>query len=553
MRPYPDFLVRLDLAPDADERQVRRAYARELKKVDQERDLDGFQHLRACYEAALHWIQERGNDAAEPGREERVRAGTDIEAVHESPEALGAAVFAEFKARCAALRTSADDDAAGDAASAVPWVTAVQEALADTRLLNLDARVYFELYVASLLADGWQPGQHLLLFAAAAVFGWSDDSRGLRRLGYPGALLDTALEQHEMYLAQLPEQRAAQQEVLALLRKHRGAEAPERDSIVEHIHPFSRLQGDFPVLLHVLAPQPAVAAWGTVRIGMPFEVNEQARDMFAPEMRKQRRSFAIKCGIWLLILVALMSLPFFASKETGFASKETGGSTPISSERMEEIRKRIDYQPAEDTLPGTQIADVQVFVDADGNVTSIEPIQTGASPEFVDAIVKAIRSSGPFPPGTAPSSKLEYTVTVDRKTAGKYIPSAAPQAPPTGRGEPVTKERLMLMRRHVEYRPGDDVAPGEYTVRVEVRLDARHQVAAIRPIGPLADPALFEAVAKAIRTTGPFPQGTTRVFDLEYKVTIQPKRTKAPAPRESGAASSPTNAESQPAAAPSSE
>lgn len=56
-RHAPYFLERLSLGLDADSKTIRRAYARELKMIDQESDLPGFQALREAYETALDWAK----------------------------------------------------------------------------------------------------------------------------------------------------------------------------------------------------------------------------------------------------------------------------------------------------------------------------------------------------------------------------------------------------------------------------------------------------------------------------------------------------------------
>lgn len=247
MRVYPPFIERLDLPLDADERQVRRAYARELKKIDQEADLEGFQELRGCYEAALAWVEDR--DAGQVAAE-RVddRGGAAAAAVQPappappvppvyqaagygqgqpppaprpqlpSPDELGAAAFADFQARCAVLVRRPDPGGSNDAMRTAPWTIALEEALADPRLLNLDARMLFEGRIAALLAEGWKPGHHLLLVAANGVFGWSTDRHALERLGYPGAVLDGALGQREMFQDQPHQERTEQRNLMALMR-----------------------------------------------------------------------------------------------------------------------------------------------------------------------------------------------------------------------------------------------------------------------------------------------------------------------------------------------
>ena len=74
----PAFFIdqRLDLS--ADERSIKRAYAKALKQIDQENDLNGFQDLRESYEYALAWArhrdwraqQELENAAENPAAEE---------------------------------------------------------------------------------------------------------------------------------------------------------------------------------------------------------------------------------------------------------------------------------------------------------------------------------------------------------------------------------------------------------------------------------------------------------------------------------------------------
>lgn len=67
MPEHQHFLTRLGLDGDADARTIRRAYARELKQIDQERDAAGFQALREAYEAALSWSECRVAAEAAPG------------------------------------------------------------------------------------------------------------------------------------------------------------------------------------------------------------------------------------------------------------------------------------------------------------------------------------------------------------------------------------------------------------------------------------------------------------------------------------------------------
>ncbi len=61
----PLFFRQHELSADADERSVKRVYARQLKKIDQEVDPARFQALREAYEHALDWIKHRDRTRSE--------------------------------------------------------------------------------------------------------------------------------------------------------------------------------------------------------------------------------------------------------------------------------------------------------------------------------------------------------------------------------------------------------------------------------------------------------------------------------------------------------
>lgn len=59
MQDLPSFFIDQRLEQSADERTIKRAYAKALKQIDQENDLTGFQDLRESYEYALSWARHR--------------------------------------------------------------------------------------------------------------------------------------------------------------------------------------------------------------------------------------------------------------------------------------------------------------------------------------------------------------------------------------------------------------------------------------------------------------------------------------------------------------
>jgi hypothetical protein len=540
MTTQPGFLARLGLAEDADERQVRRAYARELKRIDQERDLEGFQHLRACYEAALEWAAHRAAHAesepvaaeagAAPAAQPEAQPAAPLPPQAEPqaepqmhPAALGDSVFTDFRARMAELAARPERVGGEETSSVAPWTAALREALADPRLLHLYARVVFEHRIAALLADGWQPGHHLLLAAAVEIFGWDHDRSALPRLGHAGALLDEALEQRAMFLSQDILARTQQREVLALLR--RGSE-PDKRTVRGYMVAVTTLTNYFPTLLAIVAPREGAVAWrARITDDMLRSVGPDAGSPGRPWWQGGK-SPRLAAGIAIFFLLRLLT---FALHDTPQPRGDDSGSgfsrqddverlerlrhpkpiykdEPVTDERIEAIRRGIVYRPDKDVSPGEQVVAFQVVLDADGSVLGLNKLKSPSDPAFAVAVEQAIRATGPFPPKTSKAFTLEYRAVMTRK-------SDAP---------PVTRERMAEIRRRIDYRPGSGAPPGEQRVQFEVLLNDEGAIRRMKVITAPADPAYAEAVEQAIRSTAPFPPATARSFVIGFH-TMQRK------------------------------
>lgn len=268
--PLDDALATLGLRPDADARSVRRAYAQQLKRIDQATQAKEFQALREAYELALHVISRREAEAvqaeqalapsAEPGPAEAAPALTPPEPPPEptaTPAAngflppdsgeLAQAVFQTFAERAAAgFKEEADANAA------------LQDALADDRLLNLEARTLFELQVAHLIMSGWQPGHEFLFGPACEVFNWEKDRAHLRVFGQLGAALDAAISEKLMFFQQTPRDFDLQRNVIRRLRKTEMPSASLRRSDLPIVQMLAQR---YPNWLRLVTSQANINTW----------------------------------------------------------------------------------------------------------------------------------------------------------------------------------------------------------------------------------------------------------------------------------------------------
>ena len=234
------FLTRLGLRADADPDAgaIRRAYARELKLIDQESQLAQFQQLREAYEQALQWASVSTVPAPVPGQT--------------AEDDCAAPVFARFLQACLPMRQKERvRDLAG-------WEDVLRRHVADPSLVNLSASLAFEKKVAAYLAAGWEPGNDTLFQAAAQVFEWARDARRVAQLGDAAGTIAQTL--HELYQFDCQEEGAYKMSRNVLVGLRLGVPPLNMRLRLEMAHLESMLQY-FPTLIAVTAGLANVARW----------------------------------------------------------------------------------------------------------------------------------------------------------------------------------------------------------------------------------------------------------------------------------------------------
>jgi protein TonB len=284
----PPFLAGLGVVEGqaVDERGLRRAYALRLKQIDVEKEPDRFQALRESLDQALLWVAWRDRtrasaaehaDAAEPpGSPDRSPpSGSQAAQPVATPaptlpnaEELGIAVFAEFH-----RKTGAGLGSEFDAREALAF------ALADDRLLNVDAKTFFEWHVARVLANGWQAGHEHLLGPAVELFGWERDHARLAHFGQVGALLSAAIRDRVVFF-QLPEpQGIVLQRLIARLRIETS---PDPGRLQEEVPQLQFLVQRVPNWLRIVSPVAPVNKRFEMWRQMPATPDAAAAPRFVP-------------------------------------------------------------------------------------------------------------------------------------------------------------------------------------------------------------------------------------------------------------------------------
>lgn len=329
------FLLRLDLPDDADERSIRRAYARELKLIDQENDAAGFQDLREAYDVALMWSRHvAANDMEQAAAADSAISAPPPASAATEPEAhadaapaqqeaavdhaaLGGEVFAGFMARCQGLSSERP------IIDAPVWQRELRADLADERLINILARDIYEHHVAHLLVAGWQPGHEALLVAAIKVFNWDQDRRRVLGLGQAGAVLDAAIDQRTMFELQTETEQSQQRQLVHRLREPKE---PSTRELISLIDTLETMIARFPDWLALIVSVPSALHWRELNGQIP---NWRRKLAFIgrrkpAEVSYEKQGSSFKWG-WLVFWV-ILGLARFAS-HTG----SDGGSPPARS------------------------------------------------------------------------------------------------------------------------------------------------------------------------------------------------------------------------------
>jgi protein TonB len=570
-----EFLDLLGLDEQAQERDIRRAYARRLKQVDQEGDPAGFQRLRDAYETALGWAAWKARQDAEPEAEpapdnapaeadpppaEEPGAELPAAPAAEDPRALAHAVFHRFVANMPALLEQQPRD---DGAN---WAEELRQRLQDDELFNIDARIYFEAYIASILVEGWRPGHESLFVAAQDAFGWAVDPRRLQQFGQTGALLNQALVERDLFSAQPPEDQLAMRRVAKLLRNPAPPTAKAVRADMRHVE---RMMARFPALMRVIVSLENVEYWRTTYAqhgGKPIGMAPEIADEAPPPPPKRARWPGILLTLALIFVLRALFNEFGGESTygPGFippASRSEGGeggnwAGQLAPERFPVVSREvvqahippIRFRPSSGARPGKLDTRVRIYLDLEGRVLRTKNVLTSGEPAFDEAVRKALLAAKPFPAGTPASFELGFV--------GVIVPGAAPADEPEQPPAPakplkqLSAPKMVALDDYVppvQFKPSRFTKLGELKVKANVVLDKQGKVIQVDIVQSSGEPRYDRAVADALRAAKPFPHSMPRQFEVTQSSTV---RELPPEPRKTGQDEAPAAAQETEGAAP---
>lgn len=476
MRDTFPFLVRLGLDTEAGAKDIRRAYARELKKIDQESDPEAFQELRQAYDVALQWHahqefarQEAVLDsvmaaaepepapalaaaAPEPASESGTEPAPSLSTAAPEPVSEPASLLAP-----AAPETAPDDpyhlaDVAftqfqtsaeslvlkNESRHQSRWREILQASLEHETLLNLTARTIFEARIVHLLAAGWKPGHETLFVVASEVLDWARDSRRIQQFGEAGAMVDRAIDQWKLYES-MPAH--AMDIVRQLIHAVRNTPDPERGASRNDLVLFHQLTERFYHWFSIIIDREILQKW-------------------------------------------------HQAAQTEIERNGAGSPVPLAEAPVQSSRKQGW------TWSGWQIT-FMIFLLVKGCAALI----SSNSPTY------------PMAPSQAPQSAYHTAVN---QAIRDEIKAAEEKGLLTQKETPPTDAQLEAVQKQIFYIPEPGKVSGVLKASFDVELDETGKVINVKQISASRDQAYDDAVARTLKHTNVFPPGTQRRFTVSY-------------------------------------
>jgi len=454
------FLRYLEIDGDADERTIRRAYARKLKQIDQEQDPEGFQSLREAYDAAMRWAQNRVAEiwpadekedqsapiltpappaTPEPGETTTPAAETShplaLSRLSEPTEASSFTtydpavaahqVFDEFVAKFSELYGSIEQvehslsaplpDRLEGFASAlgVRYIhidlvnSCLETTLSDERLINIEALDLFEWRLVCWLVDGWQSGNEALIGVAATHFNWDTSRQHLHRFGQPGLTMDRALNELSAFKQQELYNRNFQVEIFKCLRTDKH---PGKENLRRYLVKLGMLFPRFPVLLPMIVSTQNIERWNEWSNQMGSARQEDmygqavAMPMYSPPTPRQPEIRSSHKVIFIgMVLLTFWFINFLA----------TSVAPPQSYTQS---------VPSSETLPPAAVLPSDAARAASEVLQRTRAVTAG----WLSFIQQAVSTRVVVPAGTPKNTNVVFAVVLDSR--GKVLSASIHQA-----------------------------------------------------------------------------------------------------------------------------
>lgn len=353
------FFERLGIAATSDAKQIKRAYARALKAIDQQAERESFERLRAAYEQALAWAADRRTHIP---HSDLAAGDTSIaqDLAHEQPPP--AVTLGKTPPDSDEPRYPGEDRPRH--APEISWLTIHQwvarlmnpqgasyaslldEALRDPQLHHLDAHEQLN----SMLMDALYRaplGQRELFAAAAARFGWAAHGALSQRHRPRQRWVSQVIDQSLLWASLEPATAAA---YTAAIDAAAATDQPSPAQVLRHRAALSVLSHDFHAWCALSLPPGHIDAWRTAHDALPaHDVRKvKARQAAIKRLRGFWRAIKFTVGLfdnWLSrAMLAIMALSVVVHVVWG-------DDTRTPAERVSDNVMRLAYANAERAGP----------------------------------------------------------------------------------------------------------------------------------------------------------------------------------------------------------